>query len=126
MNVYIYYHHDWPHFTWNNEQILLLLGEVRNRQGNILGRMESLGFGLKKEAEFETLTLDVLESTEIEGEPLNSEQVRSSLARRLGIQIAGLVASERNVDGMVDMMIDATRNFEKPMTGMVCDPSSFR
>ncbi len=116
MNVYIYQHKNWPDFTWDNEQILHLLGEVRNKQGKIMGRMESLGFDLKKEAELDTLTLDIIKSTEIEGEILNLEQVRSSIARRLGLEIAGSVESGRNVDGIVDMMMDATQNLDKPLT----------
>ncbi len=89
------------------------LGEVRNAQGRILGKMESLGFDLKSRAVLDTLTLDVVKSTEIEGELLDPAQVRSSIARRLGLEIAGSVNSDRNVDGMVDMMLDATgRCFE--------------
>lgn len=93
-----------------------LLSEARNLQGRILGRMESLGFDVRKEASLETLTLDVLKSTEIEGEFLNPDQVRSSIARRLGIEIAGSVESDRNVDGMVEMMLDATQNCFEPLS----------
>lgn len=93
-----------------------LLAEVRNLQGRILGRMESLGFELRAEATLETLTLDVLKSTEIEGEFLNPDQVRSSLAKKLGMEIAGSVESDRNVDGMVEMMLDATQNCSAPIT----------
>ena len=92
-----------------------LLSETRNLQGRVLGRMESLGFDLRKQASLETLTLDVLKSTEIEGEFLNPEQVRSSIARRLGMEIAGSVESDRNVDGMVEMMLDATQNCFEPL-----------
>lgn len=107
---YIHQHKSWPNFTWDNEQLLHLLGEVRNMQGKIIGKMESLGFELKEEASLDTLTLDVIKSTEIEGEFLNADQVRSSIARRLGMVIRGSVESDRNVDGMVDMMLDATQN----------------
>lgn len=116
MKIYIHQQDNWPHFTWNNEVLLLRLGEVRNLQGRLIGKMESLGFDLKNEAVLETLTSDVLKSSEIEGEILNLEQVRSSIARHLGIDIQGLVASDRNVDGMVEMMLDATQNYDKPLT----------
>lgn len=116
MKIYIHQKDEWPNFTWNNTQVLKLLGNVRNLQGRLLGKMATLGFDLRKEAVLDTLTLDVLKSTEIEGEYLNPEQVRSSIARRLGIEIAGSVESDRNVDGMVDMMIDATENYNKPLT----------
>ena len=116
MKIYIYQQDNWPHFFWDNEELLFLLGKVRNIQGCLVGKMETLGFELRNEAVLETLTLDVLKSTEIEGEILNPEQVRSSLARRLGMDISGLVHSERNVDGVVDMMLDATQNFKKELT----------
>lgn len=116
MKIYIHQHDNWPHFTWNNEVLLLRLGEVRNLQGRLIGKMESLGFDLKNEAVLETLTSDVLKSSEIEGEILNLEQVRSSIARHLGIDIQGLVPSDRNVDGIVEMMLDATQNYDKPLT----------
>jgi Fic family protein len=92
------------------------VSEARNLQGRLIGKMESLGFELRDEALLETLTLDVLKSAEIEGEILNPEQVRSSIAQRLGMEFAGAIMSDRNVDGMVDMMIDATRNCFKPLT----------
>src|SRR5690606_36013188 len=98
----------WPNFTWKNDGIVNLLSEARHLQGKLLGKMESLGFDLRNEALLDTLTLDVLKSSEIEGEFLNPEQVRSSVARRLGIEIAGSVESDRNVDGVVEMMLDAT------------------
>ena len=116
MKIYVYQQDEWPHFTWNNNALLFLLGKVRNKQGNLTGKMESLGFELRNEANLETLTLDVLKSTEIEGEILNPEQVRSSIAKRLGMDISGLVQSDRNVEGVVDMMLDATQHFEKPLT----------
>jgi len=116
MKIYIHQQNEWPTFSWDNEQILLSLGTVRNMQGKIMGRMESLGFDLRKEAELDTLTQDVLKSTEIEGELLNPDQVRSSIAKRLGLEISGSVVSDRNVDGMVDMMMDAMQHFDKPLT----------
>ncbi len=106
----------WPKFIWDHEKIAAALGAVRNRQGRLMGRMETLGFPLRAEALLQTLTLDVIKSSEIEGEVLNAEQVRSSIARRLGLNIAGLVPSDRHVDGVVEMMLDATQNFSKALT----------
>jgi Fic family protein len=116
MKPYIYQRKDWPQFTWNNEALISTLVKVRNMQGKLIGRMESLGFELKAEANLETLTLDVLKSSEIEGEILDSDQVRSSIARHLGMDISGLIASDRNVDGVVEMMLDATLRHEKSLT----------
>jgi Fic family protein len=116
MGYYIHQKDNWPNFTWNNDEFVNLLSEARNLQGRLIGKMESLGFELRDEALLETLTLDVLKSSEIEGELLNPEQVRSSIAQRLGMEFAGAVMSDRSVDGMVEMMIDATRNCFKPLT----------
>jgi Fic family protein len=112
MVSYIHQLKDWPNFQWDREKLAALLASVRYRQGRLLGRMEGIGFGLQTEATLRTLTLDVLKSSEIEGEILNPDQVRSSIARRLGMDIAGLVPSDRNVDGVVEMMIDATQNYK--------------
>lgn len=116
MNKYIYQHKDWPDFSWNSQETEFLLSQVRNLQGRLMGRMESIGFDLRNEALLETLALDVLMSSEIEGEILNPEQVRSSIAQRLGLEFAGIIRSDRNVDGMVEMMIDATHNCFEPIT----------
>ena len=116
MKEFIHQSDNWPNFSWKLEEFINLLSEVRNLQGRIMGRMESLGFDLRNEATLETLTLDVLKSTEIEGEYLNPDQVRSSIARRLGLEIAGSVESDRNVDGVVEMMLDATQNCFNPLT----------
>lgn len=116
LKPYIHQKENWPNFKWDNTSIIELISEVRNLQGRIVGKMESLGFHLRNEAVLETLTLDVIKSTEIEGEFLDVDQVRSSLARRLGIEIENTVYSERNVDGVVDMLIDATQNFENALT----------
>jgi Fic family protein len=116
MGFYIYQQKDWPNFKWDNSLILHKLGEVRNLQGRLMGKMESLGFELRSEAILDTLTIEIIKSNEIEGEFLNPEQVRSSIARRLGMEISGLIPFDRNVDGMVDMMIDATQNYLKPLT----------
>lgn len=114
--MYIYQQKNWPNFNWDNEKLLPLLGKVRNLQGKLVGKMESLGFELRNEAVLETLTLDVIKTTEIEGELLNAEQVRSSIARKLGMTISGLIASDRNVDGIVDMMLNATQEYNIPLT----------
>jgi Fic family protein len=114
--MYLYQKKDWPYFTWTSSAIEKALSEARNLQGRLVGKMESIGFELRNEALLETLTLDVVKSSEIEGEILNPEQVRSSIAQRLGIEYAGIAASDRNVDGMVEMMIDATHNCFTPLT----------
>lgn len=113
---YIHQEAGWPKFTWDQEKLGPRLADVRHRQGRLIGRMEGLGLVLRKEAELETLTLDVLKSSEIEGELLNPDQVRSSIARRLGMDIAGAVPADRNVEGVVEMMLDATQNYDKPLT----------
>lgn len=114
--MYIHQRKDWTKFTWDAEVITPLLGEVRHRQGKILGVMQGLGFRLQEETVLKTLTLDVVKSSEIEGEQLNPEQVRSSIARRLGIEIAGAVAAERNVEGVVEMLLDATQRYNEPLS----------
>ena len=116
MTAYIYQNKEWPDFTWNDQIIINLLGDVRNLQGRLLGRMESLGFEYRNEAVLNTMTLDVIKSSEIEGVFLNPEEVRSSVARHLGIDIEGMVESDRKVDGIVDIMIDATQNYKLPLT----------
>jgi Fic family protein len=116
MNHFIHQLPNWPQFTWSTDALLNLLSEVRHLQGKLVGRMETLGFELRNEALLDTLTLDVLKSTEIEGELLNPDQVRSSIARHLGMEIAGSIPSDRNVDGMVEMMIDATHHCFQPLT----------
>lgn len=115
MPTYIYQYDSWPHFTWDEEAIQVILGKVRFLQGKLFGQMGTLGFSLKEETTLSTLTLDVLKSSEIEGEKLNYEQVRSSIARRLGIEYAGMVYSDRDVEGVVEMMLDATQNYQQPL-----------
>ena len=107
---------DWPKFHWDQKALAAKLAAVRHRQGRLIGHMEALGLSLRREAGLQTLTLDVLKSSEIEGEILNPEQVRSSIARRLGMDVAGLIPADRNVDGVVEMMLDATQNFDKSLT----------
>ncbi|NLR58919.1 Fic family protein [Chitinophaga polysaccharea] len=116
MARYIHQLGDWPHFQWNREEISQLLAGVRHRQGRLLGYMEALGFDLQSEATLTNLTLDVVKSSEIEGEVLNSDQVRSSIARQLGIEIAGMVPADRHVDGVVEMTLDATQHYDTPLT----------
>jgi Fic family protein len=114
--MYIYEREDWPRFSWNQEKITGLLAAIRHRQGHLIGRMEALGFQMREEAILHTLTLDVLKSSEIEGEILDKEQVRSSIARRLGIDIGKFAIAGRNVEGVVEMMLDATQNYNQPLT----------
>src|SRR5215469_7002177 len=114
--MYIHELNGWPRFHWSTKKLAGPLASLRHHQGRLTGRMEALGFKLQQEAVLETLTADVLKSSEIEGEKLDSEQVRSSVARRLGLDIGGLKAADRNVEGVVEMMLDATRHYDQPLT----------
>ena len=114
--MYIWQRHSWPEFRWDREQLAEPLADLRHRQGLLLGRMQALGFRLREEATLQTLTQDVLKSSEIEGEKLDPDQVRSSIARRLGIDIGGLTPADRAVEGVVEMMLDATRHYERRLT----------
>jgi Fic family protein len=114
--MYIHELSDWPHFTWDRDRLAEPLANIRHRQGRLLGHMEALGFNLRQEATLETLTADVIKTSEIEGEKLDTEQVRSSIARHLGVDIGALKKADRNVDGIVEMMLDATRNYNQPLT----------
>ena len=116
MPKYIYEYPNWSDFTWQERSISLLFGEVRLIQGKIIGLMNALGFSAKEEATLSALTLDIVKSSEIEGELLNFAQVRSSIARRLGINTAGLVKSSRHIEGIVEMMLDATQRYDLPLT----------
>ena len=113
---YIHQRPAWPKLTWNSSKVLPLLAEVRHLQGRLLGRMESLGFDLRNEATLAALTADVIKSSAIEGEKLNADQVRSSIARRLGLEFGGTIAASRDVEGVVEMMLDATQNHSAPLT----------
>lgn len=113
MTKYIYQYSNWPNFTWNEKEVQVILGKVRYLQGKIFGQISALGFSIKEETMLSTLTLDVLKSSEIEGEILNYEQVRASIARRLGLNYAGMIYPDRNVEGVVEMMFDATQNYAK-------------
>jgi len=114
--MYIYENSNWPNFTWDKEIILPLLLQVTSKQSYLLGKMDALGFDLKEKALLNVLTEDVIKSSEIEGQILNTEQVRSSIAKRLGINIGGDIFVERNVEGIVEMMLDATQNYDKEIT----------
>lgn len=113
--MYIYQKKEWPNFTWNSEQLLPLLGKVRSLQGVLIGKMSGLGFDLINEASLEIITQDVIKSSEIEGELLNPAQVRSSIAIRLGVELPGIFHADRNIDGIVDMMLDATQHYNKEL-----------
>ena len=115
MVKYIYQYKNWPNFSWDEKEIQVILGKVRHLQGKLFGQINALGFSLKEETMLSTLTLDVLKSSEIEGEILNYDQVRSSIARKLGLEYAGMVYADRYVDGVVEMMLDATQNYLQPL-----------
>jgi Fic family protein len=114
--MYIYERSTWPRFKWQRDRIEALLADVRHRQGRLVGNMEALGFKLRQDAVLQTLTVDVLKSSEIEGESLDAAQVRSSVARRLGMDIGALKPADRHVEGIVEMMLDATRHYDQPLT----------
>jgi Fic family protein len=114
--MYIHQNKNWPDFIWDGDKLSQLLAEVRHKQGRLLGRMEGIGFKLREEANLQTLTIEIVKSNEIEGEILNQDQVRSSIARRLGMDIGALVPASRDVDGVVEMMLDATQKFDTPLT----------
>src|SRR5262245_32401100 len=113
---YIHEREDWPAFRWDHKVLAEPLAAVRHRQGRLVGRMEALGFELRSEATLQTMTEEVVKSSEIEGEILDRDQVRSSIARRLGMDIGGLVAADRNVEGVVELMLDATQKYAEELT----------
>ncbi len=114
--MYIHELKDWRRFHWNWEKLAQSLASVRHRQGMLIGHVKALGFNLQQEAVLQTLTIDVLKSSEIEGEKLDAEQVRSSIARRLGMDIGALTPADRNVEGVVEMMLDVTRRYDQPLS----------
>ena len=116
MAIYIHKLKKWPKFHWDQEQLASQLAAVRHRQGRFVGRMEAFGFKLRAEAVLETLTEEVIKSGEIEGEVLDKGQVRSSIARRLGVDIGALTPADRDVEGVVEMMLDAIQKFADPLT----------
>jgi len=113
--TYIHEQKDWPNFRWSHERLAAPLAALRHRQGRLIGHMEGLGFRLRAEAVLKTLTEDVVKSSEIEGEVLDREQVRSSIARRLGMDVGALAPADRNVEGVVEMMLDATQKYDAPL-----------
>ena len=116
MNQYNHELPNWPNFQWDQKKLFRPLATLRHRQGRLMGRMETLGFSLREEATLQTLTHDVLKSSEIEGEILNRDQVRSSIARRLGMDTGALAPMDRNVEGVVEMTLDAIQNYSAPLT----------
>ncbi len=113
---YIHQRPEWPHFSWDDAKLMPTLLEVRHRQGRLLGRMDGLGFRFRTEAALENLTAEVIKSSAIEGTLFEPAAVRSSIARRMGIQASGNVVSDRHVEGAVDMMLDATQKYAEPLT----------
>lgn len=113
---YIYERSGWPNFTWQDDVLAADLADLRHKQGRLVGRMESRGFALREESVLRSLTEEVVKSSDIEGERLDTNQVRSSIARHLGMDIAGLVPADRDVDGVVEMLLDATGRYEEPLT----------
>ena len=116
MSTYIHELSDWANFRWDDGQVSGALATTRHLQGRLVGQMEALGFRAREEAVLRTLTEYVLKSSEIEGEKLDVDQVRSSVARRLGIDVGGLKPADRHVDGVVEMMLDATQHYDQPLT----------
>ncbi len=116
MPAYIHHQPEWPCFTWSDDSVLERLSSVRHRQGRLTGRMESLGFERSREALLETLTQDTVKTSEIEGENLDSKQVRYSIGRRLGLDVGGLQPADRHLEGVAEMILDATRRYDHPLT----------
>lgn len=114
--MWVHEHENWPDFTWDAKALVSKLADIRHQQGRLLGRMEGLGFDQQREASLDMLTSDVVKSSAIEGETLNPVEVRSSIARRLGLDIAGLIPASRHIEGIVEMMLDATQKFSRPLT----------
>lgn len=114
--MYIHELEGWPKFRWDTGRLAEPLASVRHRQGRLIGRMEALGFDLRREAVLRALTSDVVKSSEIEGEKLEAEQVRSSIARRLGMDVGALKPADRHVEGIVEMMLDATGHYDQALT----------
>ena len=114
--MYIHEQKNWPHFTWNNDELFEIITKVSFKQGQLLGKMQSIGFDFRQEALLDNLTEEITKSSEIEGELLNKDEVRSSIARRLNIHNEKSVSSNHHIDGVVEIMIDATHNFEIPLT----------
>jgi Fic family protein len=114
--IYIHERDGWPRLRWDEAGLARPLGIVRHAQGRLLGQMEALGVAQREEASVRILTEDALRTSAIEGETLDADQVRSSLARRMGLATAGLPPPSREVDGLVEMMLDATRQAGAALT----------
>lgn len=115
-DMYIHQSEDWPHFTWDKSRIDSQLAVVNKAAGFLEGRLSAIGFDVQQRAAVEALTHDIVASSEIEGVILNSDQVRSSIARRMGVQITGETEPSHYIEGVVEMMLDATSGFKKPLT----------
>ena len=116
MTQYIWQNKEWPRFIWDNKELMLQIGKVRNIQGRLLGKMNVIGFPLEDESVIKIMTAEALKTSEIEGERLNLAQVRSSVARHLGLEISDMIPSDRNTDGIVEMLVDSSQNYAEPMT----------
>ena len=114
--IYIWQQSSWPKFTWNNSRLITLLSEVRNLEGRVYGLMSGLGLELQNRASLDVMTQDVLRSCEIEGELLNPDRVRSSIARHLGVEVEGLPDPDHYTEGVVQVMLDAVRNRDEELT----------
>ena len=114
--TYIHELPDWPKFQWDYNALAIQLANVRFKQGKLIGEMKSIGFSLQEEVVVQTLTQDVVKSSEIEGQILNQDQVRSSVAQRMGVEIGGLAPTDRNIEGVVEMLLDATRNYNDKLS----------
>lgn len=114
--MYIHQRAHWPNFQWNHEHIANLLVSLRHRQGILIGAMHSIGFKFEQEVILQTLTQDVVKSSEIEGEILDAASARSSVARHLGMDEGAVSHADRSVDGVVEMVLDATQNYDHPLT----------
>jgi len=117
--TYIWQLKNWPKMTWKSDSLLSLLGQARLAQGNLLGRVKRLGFELGEEAQADILTEEAIKTSAIEGERLNRQAVRSSVARHLGLPTAGLGPSTRSVDGLIDVLLNATQNYQEPLTAKI-------
>src|SRR5271170_6871714 len=114
--TYLYDLRDWPGFRWQAVALAEPLADVRYEQGLLLGKMRALGFPLQRQATLEAMTEETVKSSAIEGEILNPESVRSSFARRLGVRARKSGKVDRNVEGMVQVMMDATENHAEALT----------
>lgn len=114
--MYIYQQSTWPNFRWDDKALLLLISKVRNLQGKLIGKMEAIGFSLREEAMLKMLTIDIIKTNQIEGEHMDMDEVRSSIARRLGMEVSGLVPSARKVEGFVEMMLDVAQGYKNTLS----------